>query len=64
MKKDFVEVNVKGIKIDVRSERSLYVTIGDWVIYLDDGTKERIVSQGYGNKTWSTTSKKQRKNSL
>lgn len=64
MKKDFVEINVKGIKIDVRSERSLYVTIGDWIIYLDDGTKERIVSQSYGNKTWSTTSKKQRKNSL
>lgn len=64
MKKDFVEVNVKGIKIDVRSEHSLYVTIGDWVVYLDDGTKERIVSQSYGHKRWSTTIKKQRKNSL
>lgn len=56
-----VEINVKNIKIDVRSEHCLYVTIGDWVVYLDDGTRERIVSQSYNDGRWSTNSKQQRK---
>lgn len=57
----FVNVNINGIEIDVRSESSLYITIGKWVVYLDDSTRERIITQCYDNKYASCISKKQRK---
>ena len=31
------------IEIDVRSAESLYVTIGDWVVYIDNSTGEKII---------------------
>jgi len=33
------------MKIEVTSEQAVYVTIGDWVIYIDNSTGERIVTQ-------------------
>lgn len=51
---------IKGVKVDVRSDSSVYITIGKWVIYLDDSTQERIISDSYDNGEWDTRSKKQR----
>ena len=31
------------IEIDIRSENSAYITIGKWVIYVDDSTGEQII---------------------
>ena len=31
------------IKIDIRSENSAYITIGKWVIYIDNSTGEYII---------------------
>ena len=44
MKNKFIKKKIKGITVDVRSKNSLYITIGDWVVYLDNSTKERIVN--------------------
>jgi len=33
------------MKIDTRSESSVYVTIGDWTIYIDNSTGEKIIEQ-------------------
>ena len=35
---------IGGITIDVRSPKSAYITIGDWVVYVDDTTNERIIN--------------------
>ena len=32
----------KMIKVDIRSENSAYITIGKWVIYIDNSTGEQI----------------------
>lgn len=32
-----------NIKIDKRSDKCVYVTIGDWTVYLDDSTNEKII---------------------
>ncbi len=31
------------IKIDRRSKNSVYITIGNWVIYIDNSTGEHII---------------------
>ena len=31
------------IKVDIRSENSAYITIGKWVIYIDNSTGEQII---------------------
>ncbi len=36
--------NINGIEIDVRSKTSLYVTIGNWTVYIDNSTNEKIIS--------------------
>lgn len=56
-----MKINTKNIEIDIRSKHSLYIKIGDWTIYLDDGTKERIVTHWLKNGKATTHSKKQRK---
>jgi len=33
------------MKIDKRTETSVYITIGDWEVYLDNSTGERIIDQ-------------------
>jgi len=44
---------IKGIKIDVRSKDCLYITIGKWVIYIDNSTGEEIIC-------WNSPGKKSR----
>jgi len=39
------KVIIDGIKIDVRSNKSLYITIGDYVYYIDDSTNEQIIEK-------------------
>ena len=41
---------IKGITVDVRSKKCLYVTIGNWEIYLDNSTNEHIID------TWKVKS--------
>jgi hypothetical protein len=36
--------NIKGIKIDVRSKKSVYVTMKDWTVYIDNSTNEKIIN--------------------
>ena len=31
--------------VDVRSSESVYITIGDWVYYIDDSTGEQIIQK-------------------
>ena len=33
----------KMIKIDISAKNVAYITIGKWVIYVDDSTGERII---------------------
>jgi hypothetical protein len=44
MKNKFIKKKIKGITVDVRSKNCLYITIGDWVVYLDNSTNEKIVN--------------------
>ena len=32
-----------NIKVDQRSDKCVYITIGNWTIYLDDSTNEKII---------------------
>ena len=43
-KNKFIKKKIKGIEIDVRSKSSLYITIGNWVVYIDNSTNEKIIS--------------------
>ena len=35
----------KNMEIDQRSDESVYITIGDWVFYIDNSTDEQIVEK-------------------
>jgi hypothetical protein len=38
-------ITINDIKIEISSENSLYITKGDWVVYMDDGIPgEKILS--------------------
>ena len=39
------EITIDGIKIDVRNNKCLYITIGDYVYYIDDSTNEQIMDK-------------------
>ena len=39
----FIKKKIKGIEVDVRSKNSLYITIGQWVVYIDNSTNETII---------------------
>jgi hypothetical protein len=40
----FLEILVAdSIEISVRDDKALYVSIGDWTIYIDDSTGEQII---------------------
>ena len=43
MKNKFIKKKIKGITFDVRSKHSLYVTMGKWVVYIDNSTNEKII---------------------
>ena len=38
-----IKEKIKGITFDVRSKHSLYVTMGKWVVYIDNSTNEKII---------------------
>ena len=40
------------IKVDIRSENSAYITIGKWVIYIDDSTGEQIIERRRNEKLY------------
>lgn len=40
-----LDIAVADINISIRDNKSLYVTIGDWVYYIDDSTNEQIISK-------------------
>ena len=39
------KIIIDGIKIDVRSNKSLYITIGNYTYYIDDTTNEQIMDK-------------------
>jgi len=43
-KNKFIKKKIKGIEIDVRSKNCLYITIGKWVVYIDNSTNEKIIT--------------------
>ena len=49
-KNKFIKKTIKGIEIDVRSKSSLFITIGKWVIYIDNSTGEQIIESWKNDK--------------
>ena len=45
-------MKIKEIEIDVRTKDCLYITIGKWVVYIDNSTGEEIIE------TWKKNVKK------
>ena len=41
------------MKIDVRSDKSVYIDIGDWTFYIDDSTNEQIIQKWDNRKVMS-----------
>jgi hypothetical protein len=58
------KMKTNKIKVDQRSNESAYITVGDWVIYVDNSTNEKIIStwtEGKTNyKTFYATPQKRR----
>ena len=49
------------VKVDKRSKDSVYITIGKWVIYIDNSTGEHIIESW---KEWSANINKEKAKSL
>ena len=49
MKNKFIKKKIKGIEVDVRSKNSMYITIGNWFIYIDNSTNEKIINTWQNN---------------
>ena len=43
------------IKVDIRSKNSAYITIGKWIIYVDDSTGEQFID------SWEENEKKEKR---
>ena len=43
VKENKIVKKIKGIEVDVRSKNCLYITIGKWVVYIDNSTGEKII---------------------
>ena len=41
------------IEIDIRSKNSAYITIGKWVIYVDDSTGEQFIDSWEENENYN-----------
>ena len=41
------------IKIDIRSKNSAYITIGKWVIYVDNSTGEQLIDSWEENENYN-----------
>ena len=48
------------IKVDKRSKDSAYITIGKWVIYVDNSTGEHIIDSWKENEEFIHKSKRNR----
>ena len=40
---------IKGIEVDIRGNgniknRAIYITIGNWIVYIDNSTNEKIIT--------------------
>jgi hypothetical protein len=40
---------IKGIEVDIRGKgniknRAIYITIGNWIVYIDNSTNEKIIT--------------------
>ena len=44
MKNKFVKKKIKVIQVDVRTKNCMYITMGKWVIYIDNSTGEQIIN--------------------
>ena len=44
MKNKFIKKKIKCITVDIRSKNCLYITIGKWVVYIDNSTSEQIIN--------------------
>jgi|TARA_R110002126_G_scaffold238832_1_gene382135 hypothetical protein len=44
MKNKFVKKKIKKIEVDVRTKNCMYITMGKWVIYIDNSTGEQIIN--------------------
>ena len=44
------------IKVDIRSKNSAYITIGKWVIYVDDSTGEQFIDSWEENENHHVSS--------
>ena len=47
--KQYSTLDFNGVKVQVCGNKAAYVTIGNWVIYVDNSTNEEIVD------TWKAT---------
>ena len=44
LKENKIEViRINNVDVDVRSDKCLYITMGDYVYYIDDSTNEQII---------------------
>ena len=41
------------IKVDIRSKNSAYITIGKWVVYVDDSTGEQFIDSWEENENYN-----------
>ena len=41
------------IKVDIRSKNSAYITIGKWVIYVDNSTGEQLIDSWEENENYN-----------
>ena len=47
IKNKFIKKKIKGIEIDVRSKKSLYIKMDGWTVYIDNSTNEHIIDHWY-----------------
>ena len=40
------------MKIDKRSEKSVYIKIGEWTYYIDDSTNEQIMDKWHSSESF------------
>ena len=41
------------VKVDIRSKNSAYITIGKWVIYVDNSTGEQLIDSWEENENYN-----------
>lgn len=48
-------ITINDIKIEIKSENSLYITKGNWIVYMDDGVAgEKILSHWIDDEAFET----------